>query len=90
MKIYRYFLHILLSLASLLAFIMGWISFAHSLKPIEAISSSALVPLEPLAPVGLADHSNSNSNNNILQFFTGSNQSKSNQQPRSSFVSGGS
>jgi hypothetical protein len=65
MKLYKTFLHFLLTSASIGAFLMGWASLAHSLKPIQPVSDVAT--LEPLPPVGVTR----NNNNSLIQFFSG-------------------
>lgn len=52
MKLYKGFLHFFITLVSTFAFLMGWATLAHSLKPTQPIDPKALVELEPLAPVG--------------------------------------
>jgi hypothetical protein len=67
MKLYKTFLHFLLTSASIGAFLMGWASLAHSLKPIQPVSDVAT--LEPLPPVGVTR--NTNNSNSLIQFFSG-------------------
>lgn len=63
-------LHILLTAASLLGFLGGWATLAHSRKPIQntasAGSSTALDPLPPLAPLPAIDGSTANNNGSGL------------------------
>ncbi len=58
---FRTLLKIWIGLASMLAFLFGWVTFAHSGKPVSASGGSAANPpaqiaplptLEPLPPLG--------------------------------------
>ena len=51
MKLYKGFLHFLITLVSMFAFLTGWATLAHSLKPAQPVKLQALAPLPP---VGLA------------------------------------
>jgi len=82
MKLYKTFLHFLLTSASIAAFLMGWASFAHSLKPIQPTAIKAA--FAPLPPVGLATDASFSSR--LKQFFSAS----PSQPSRSRFVSRGS
>ena len=57
MKLYKVFLHFLITLASTFAFLAGWATLAHSLKPAQPVKQEALAPLDPLPPVGLGSNS---------------------------------
>ena len=57
MKLYKVFLHFLITLASTFAFLAGWATLAHSLKPAQPVKQEALAPLDPLPPVGLVSNS---------------------------------
>ena len=59
MKLYKGFLHFFITLVSAFAFLTGWVTLAHSLKPIQPVTQEALAPLDPLPPVGLARASSS-------------------------------
>lgn len=83
MKLYKGFLHFLVTLVSTLAFLVGWATLAHSLKPVQPVQQDALAPLDPLPPVGLVSNPSSS---NGLQFFSGPSQPRA----RSQFVTRGS
>ncbi|MGD8404027.1 MAG: hypothetical protein PVJ21_10225 [Anaerolineales bacterium] len=83
MKLYKGFLHFLITLVSTFAFLTGWITLAHSLKPIQPVKQEALAPLEPLPPVGLVKNSPSS---NGLKIFSPAPRVRS----RSMFVTRGS
>ena len=83
MKLYKGFLHFLITLVSTFAFLTGWATLAHSLKPAQPVKQEALAPLDPLPPVGLASNSSSSSG---LQIFSPSPRVRS----RSMFVTRGS
>ena len=68
MKFYKAFLHFLITLVSAFAFLTGWATLAHSLKPIQPVDQQQLMALEPLQPVGLASRPTSNG----LQWFSAS------------------
>jgi hypothetical protein len=87
MKLYKAFLHFLITLISMFAFLMGWATLAHSLKPTQPTTQQqqqALAPLPPLPPVGVASNSSSSGG---LQFFS---PSSSQPRARSMFVTRGS
>ena len=84
MKLYKGFLHFLITLVSTFAFLTGWATLAHSLKPAQPVKQEALAPLDPLPPVGLS--SNSSSSSGGLQFFSPAPRVRS----RSMFVTRGS
>ena len=67
MKLYKGFLHFLITLVSAFAFLTGWATLAHSLKPTQPVDQQALAPLDPLPPVGLTSKTTSQSNG--LQWF---------------------
>jgi hypothetical protein len=85
MKLYKGFLHFLITLVSTFAFLVGWATLAHSLKPTQPVKQQALAPLDPLPPVGLA--SSPSSSNSGIQFFS---PSVSQPRARSLFVTRGS
>ena len=72
MKNFKSVLHLLLTFASLLGFLGGWATLAHSRKPIQPTSGAngstqAIDPLPPLAPLpALGSVSASNNNNGGL------------------------
>mgnify|MGYP001768107231 CR=1 FL=1 len=57
MKPFKTGLHILISLASIVGFLGGWVALAHSRKPIQP--QPALAPLPALAPVGVFGNNDS-------------------------------
>jgi hypothetical protein len=67
MKLYKGFLHFLITLVSMFAFLTGWAALAHSLKPTQPITQQALAALDPLPPVGMLS---SPSRSNWLQAFS--------------------
>jgi len=83
MKLYKGFLHFLITLVSAFAFLTGWVTLAHSLKPAQPVKQEALAPLDPLPPVGLTSSSSSSGG---LQVFSPSSRTRS----RSVFVTRGS
>jgi hypothetical protein len=84
MKLYKGFLHFLITLVSAFAFLMGWATLAHSLKPVQPVTQQqALAPLDPLPSVGLVSAPSSSGG---LQFFSPSSQPRA----RSMFVTRGS
>jgi hypothetical protein len=66
MKLYKGFLHFLITLVSTFAFLTGWVTLAHSLKPTQPVKQEALAPLEPLPPVGLVSSSSSSNGLQII------------------------
>lgn len=83
MKLYKGFYHFLITLVSTFAFLMGWATLAHALKPTQPAQQEALAPLAPLPPVGMASNPSSSSS---LQFFSQAQQPRA----RSLFVTRGS
>jgi hypothetical protein len=83
MKLYKGFLHFLITLVSAFAFLTGWATLAHSLKPTQPVRQDALAQLEPLPPVGLVSNSSSSGG---LQIFSPSPRVRA----RSMFVTRGS
>jgi hypothetical protein len=69
MKPFKNFLHILLTITSLFAFVGGWITFAHSRKPIQPASrqDTTLQPLPTLEPMYGETASN---NGSMFSFLT--------------------
>jgi hypothetical protein len=61
MKLYKGFLHFLITLVSTFAFLTGWVALAHSLKPSQPVNQAALASLEPLPPVGQVNNQRSSS-----------------------------
>jgi hypothetical protein len=82
MKLYKGFLHFLLTLVSTFAFLLGWATLAHSLKPTQPVKQETLAPLDPLPPVGFSNAPTSSSNLQII--------SPSRSRSRSMFVTRGS
>ena len=83
MKLYKGFLHFLITLVSTFAFLTGWATLAHSLKPTQPITQEALAPLEPLPPVGFVSNQQASSGLQLLSQAPRS-------QTRSFFVTRGS
>jgi hypothetical protein len=83
MKLYKGFLHFLITLVSAFAFLTGWATLAHSLKPAQPLKQNAVTQLEPLPPVGLVSDSSSSSG---FQIFSPSPRARS----QSRFVTRGS
>jgi hypothetical protein len=83
MKLYKGFLHFLITLVSTFAFLIGWVTLAHSLKPTQPVKQDALATLEPLPPVGFESNSISPGG---LQVFSPSPRARS----RTVFVTRGS
>jgi hypothetical protein len=67
MKLYKAFLHFMITLASASAFLAGWAALAHSLKPVQPVSRQPAAQLDPLPPVGQVDPGSSGG---LLQLFT--------------------
>jgi len=83
MKLYKGFLHFLITLVSAFAFLTGWATLAHSLKPTQPVKQEELAQLEPLPPVGMVSASSSSGG---LQIFSPAPRVRS----RSMFVTRGS
>ncbi len=66
MRLYKGFYHFLITLVSMFAFLIGWATLAHSLKPVQPITQRALGRLDPLPPVGMVRTTSSNG----LQLFS--------------------
>lgn len=62
MKSFKTSLHVLLTFASLMGFLGGWATLAHSRKPVQNTSSTTLEPLPALAPLqtGISSPANNN------------------------------
>lgn len=93
MKNFKTSLHILLSAASLLGFLGGWATLAHSRKPIQPASgssSAALEPLQPLAPLPAMNGSTAGSNNGSLFTIAPQQQQPSRLRSRPMFTTSGS
>ena len=69
MKNFKNILRILLTFASMLGFLGGWATLAHSRKPIQPVTAQPQT-LEPLAPLPSIDGSPTNNNNGQLNIFT--------------------
>lgn len=80
-KLFRFFLKGWIVLASLAAFVGGWVMLGHSGKPVAAqpqeLPASQLAPLPTLAPLPSLNSSNTNNSNLGLQSLP--------QQPTASF-----
>lgn len=64
MKLYKGFLHFLITLVSAFAFLTGWATLAHSLKPTQPVDKQALAQLDPLPPVGTVSNASQTSDLN--------------------------
>ena len=67
MKNFKNILHYLLTLASLLGFLGGWATLAHSRKPAQTVSAQTqvvepLAPLDPIPDLGITTNANDNGN----------------------------
>jgi hypothetical protein len=76
MKNFKNILHIFITVASLLGFLGGWTTLAHSRKPIQTggqTEAQALEPLQPLAPLPAYNSATSTTANNnnagVLSIF---------------------
>jgi hypothetical protein len=75
------FLHILLTIASVIGFLGGWATLAHSRKPGQVVVTpqaqvtDPLPPLDPLPDLGVASNSSNNSNLNFVMPSTDPNSS---------------
>lgn len=91
MKNFRTSLHILLTFTSLLGFMGGWATLAHSRKPMQNTASdtgaAALEPLAPLPPLSTIDNSASNNNSGFINIAP---QSSGVRSRRSFFATSGS
>jgi hypothetical protein len=70
MKMFRFALNIWITVASLLSFLLGWVALAHSPKPVQPTTQSALVNpavLPTLTP--LQDLQFGNEDNGGFQVF---------------------
>lgn len=67
MRLYKGFLHFLITLASTAAFLGGWAALAHSLKPVQPVQKQESFSLAPLPPVGQV---NTNAPSGRLQIFS--------------------
>jgi hypothetical protein len=72
MKTFKTSLHILIAFVSMLGFLGGWATLAHSRKPIQPAQSQAQVleALPPLDPIPSFNSVTSNNNNGGLSSFT--------------------
>lgn len=88
MKKFKNLIHIMLAASSIFAFLTGWVTFAHSLKPNQPINdtNAAIEPLPALASIG-SGLGAADQNNGGLNVFTPSNPGR---RTRSFFMTGGS
>jgi hypothetical protein len=87
MKNFKNSLHILLTFVSLLGFLGGWATLAHSRKPVQTVSDQPQA-LAPLAPLPALDSNNSNApSSSPLNIIT---QPTRRSRSRSMFSTGGS
>lgn len=52
MKLTKKITHFIIAFTSVSAFLTGWVSMAHSLKPIQPTAFTHTISLQPLEPVG--------------------------------------
>jgi hypothetical protein len=93
MKNFKNYLHILLTFASLLGFLGGWATLAHSRKPSQNANSQTQViePLPPLDPIqDILTANNSNNNNGLNIVIPPSTSNRINRQSRPIFRTAGS
>ena len=90
MKNFKTSLHVLLTFASLLGFLGGWATLAHSRKPIQPTDNSpqGLDPLPALAPMPAIGTSSSSANSNSGLFSIAPQQST--RRSRAFFATSGS
>jgi hypothetical protein len=86
MKLFKFGLRIWITISSIVVFLVSWVMFSHSPKPIDWSSTVSSVPtLEPLPPIqGLA------SNGPGTMFSVQQQQSVFQPRRRSMFITGGS
>lgn len=75
MKLYKGFLHFLITLVSAFAFLTGWATLAHSLKPAQPVEQQELEALDPLPPVGFV--SNTSRSDELQSFIPSRTRSRS-------------
>ena len=68
MKNFKTILHIMITVASLLGFLGGWATLAHSIKPTQTTSGQSQVidPLPPLDPIPAIGNSSNTTDSNGL------------------------
>jgi hypothetical protein len=71
-KTYKTILRIIITFASMVGFLTGWATLAHSRKPIQPAQSQAQAfqPLQPLVPIQPFNSLTSNNNNGDLRVVT--------------------
>jgi hypothetical protein len=69
MKTFKTGLHILIASFSILGFLGGWATFAHSRKPIQPVQPQVFEALPPLDPIPAFNSAPSNNNNGGLSSF---------------------
>ena len=82
MKNFKNILHIMLTVTSVLGFLGGWATLAHSIKPGQAVATQSqavdpLPPLDPIPDINIAASGNSSSDLSIVAPSTNSNNSSS-------------
>jgi hypothetical protein len=73
MRIFRFALHMWITLASVLSFLMGWVALAHAPKPVQyiqtpAASSQVVQTLVPLPDLQFGGDQSSNTFQNFQNF----------------------
>jgi hypothetical protein len=91
MKNFKTSLHILLSVASLVGFLGGWATLAHSRKPLQTTGSDTTTQtqLDPLPPLPALD-ANTASSSNGSGFFSVAPQQQTRRRSRAFFTTSGS
>ena len=95
MRIVRFLLRLYIAVTSVFSFLVGWILFAHSPKPVSAAPAAAaaeVTPMPTLAPLPPLDLSGSSlgDNSGSLPQFSVQSPPVGMFQPRSFFSTGGS
>ncbi len=89
MKIFRFGLNIWITLISILSFLVGWVTLAHSPKPIQPSSQPQAVNMAPLPTLTPLDNSQFGGGNGFQQNFQVQNNGFSSA-PQPIFRTGGS
>ncbi|MFN8398813.1 MAG: hypothetical protein U0X74_02265 [Anaerolineales bacterium] len=70
MKLLKFGLRFWITLGSVFSFLVGWVIFGHSLRPVQPVSQASLAPLptlEPLPPMGSLQDSHNRQFNQFTQ-----------------------
>ncbi len=90
MKLFRFGLNIWITFISILSFLVGWVTLAHSPKPIQPSSQSQAVNMAPLPTLTPLDSPQFSGNNGSQQNFQVSPNSGFSSAPQPIFRTGGS